>query len=185
MTLSEGPDRFARGEEDSKAEPLVDFPLRFEGEPVPLFAAPERPLASAATLGPRLLAFAGDAAASVLAVSLGLLGGAAASGRTPRAEGLLWAGAFGIYFSFVLVVLSLTLFGRTVGMALAGLEARPGPAGKRLLPGEAVRRWIGTVFAAATAGAPLFWTARDPAAPTPADRFSGRALVAEEALLDS
>jgi hypothetical protein len=77
----------------------------------------------------------------------------------------------------VFVVLPLTLFGRTVGMSLAGLAAAPGPLGRRLTPGEAARRWAGTLLTAAALGLPLLWTLRDPSSITPADRFSGRPLV--------
>ena len=103
------------------------------------------------------------------------------SGRPLRLAGLAWAAAFGLEFSFFFVVLPLTLFGRTVGMSLAGLAASPGPSGRRLTAGEASRRWAGTLLAAAGLGLPLLFTARDASRPTPADRLSGRPLTRDEA----
>jgi hypothetical protein len=62
-------------------------------------------------------------------------------------------------------------------MSLAGLSVRDEGAGRLLTPGEAVRRWAGTLLTLAGLGLPLFWTARNPDAPTLADRLSGRTLV--------
>jgi hypothetical protein len=134
---------------------------------------------AAAGLGSRTVAFAADLAGSSLAVTLAIVAAAAVTGRAPRLPGLPWAAAFGLGFSFFFVVLPLMLFGRTVGMSLAGLSARPGPPGRRLTVAEAGRRWLGTALAAVTAGIPLLFTRRDPTRPTPADRWSGRALVKE------
>ena len=167
--------------------PLVDFPLRaeqdlFRDAPPPVAALGEREsVAVAAPLGPRALAFAADGAASLLAASAGLLAAAVATGRAIRPAGLWWAAAFAVQFSFFLVVLSLTLFGKTVGMALLGLAARPGDTGRHLHPHEAARRWLGTALAAVPLGLPLLFTRRDRTAPTPADRLSGRSLVREDA----
>ena len=181
--MTDRPDAGESESPDADREPLADLPLRSEAEVAgPAEERTDAPDDSgAAALGPRVLAFAGDAATTVLAVSAAVLAGSATSGRSPRAAGLLWAGAFALLFSFFLVVVSLCLFGRTVGMALAGLEAERGQVGRRLLPAEAVRRWLGTLAAAVTLGAPLVATARDRSAPTPADRFSGRRLVREDA----
>jgi hypothetical protein len=63
-------------------------------------------------------------------------------------------------------------------MALSGLTAG-GPA-RNLTPSEAARRWLGTAATGLTLCLPLLWTAGDPTRPTPADRLSGRTLVAEE-----
>ena len=76
-----------------------------------------------------------------------------------------------------MVVVPLVLFGRTVGMALAGLAARDDGTGRRLTATEAARRWAGTLATVAAVGLPLLFTARDPEAPTLADRLSGRTLA--------
>jgi len=167
----------------SSPETLVDFPLEPAGglaeiavpEPAPADGRAE----TIATIPARLFAFAADLAGTSLAVTLALMGAVAASGRAPRISGLLWAAAFGLGFSFVFVVMPLTLFGRTVGMSLAGLSASAGPAGRGLSPAEAARRWTGTAATALGLGLPLLWTARDRSRPTPADRLSARVLVRE------
>lgn len=165
--------------------PLVDLPLHGAGGPgefvLPLAADTADPMSNEgarnAALSARAIAFAADLAGASLAVTLALIAGIAATGRAPRLSGLPWAAAFGLGFSFVFVCLPLTLFGRSVGMALAGLTARPGPSGRRLTPGEAARRWAGTAITVAALGLPLIATGRDPVRPTPADRLSGRTLV--------
>ena len=173
------------GDSPEIADPLADAPLG--GFPVlPEIPSHGETAASgaaggeaAAGLGPRAVAFAADLAGASLAVTLTLVAAAAATGRGPRLRGLPWAAAFGVGFSFFFVALPLMLFGRTVGMSLAGLSARPGGPGRRLTVGEAGRRWLGTALAAVAAGIPLLFTGRDPARPTPADRWSGRPLVKE------
>ncbi len=160
--------------------PLVDFPLRAEpatdlGLPIP--EPPPVPARGLSLLPDRAIGTAADAAVSILLVLAGLLAAYAARGRTPQFAGLGWASVFALYVSFFVVVVPLVLFGRTVGMALAGLAARDEGAGRRLTPTEAARRWAGTLATLATVGVPLFFTARDPDAPTVADRLSGRTLA--------
>lgn len=166
--------------EDSGVPPLGDFPLRPE-PPLDLSLAASEPVAPAlsglASLPDRALGTAADAATAILLVLVALLGAFAARGRTPRFEGLGWASAFLLYVSFFVVVVPLVLFGRTVGMALAGLAVRQHGSSRQLTPSQAARRWAGTLATLAGLGLPLFWTARDPEAPTLADRLSGRTLV--------
>ena len=131
-----------------------------------------------ATLAPRARALAADAATVLLAVAACLLLAVALRGRGPRPEGLAWAAGFAVFLSFFVTVLPLVLFGRTLGMALSGLAA--GGPSRHLAPAEAARRWLGTAATAVSLCLPLLWTAGDPARPTPADRFSGRPLLAEE-----
>jgi len=181
----------ARDNGPSPADVLAEFPIHGEpalpGEradvptasPVTQPVATSEAVADAASLAPRAVAFAADLAGTSLAVTLALVGAAAATGRAPRAPGLAWAGAFALTFSYAFVALPLTLFGRTVGMSLAGLVARAGAAGRSLTPAEASRRWVGTLAAAALLGAPLLFTRRDRRRPTPADRLSDRPLVRE------
>jgi len=159
---------------------LVDFPLRAEpvadlGLPTP--APPPVPASGLALLPDRAIGTAADAAVSILLVLVGLLAAYAARGRTPQFAGLGWASVFALYVSFFVVVVPLVFFGRTVGMALAGLAARDDGAGRRLTATEATRRWAGTLATVAAVGLPLFFTARDPEAPTLADRLSGRTLA--------
>jgi hypothetical protein len=165
---------------------LAEFPLRDEPRRAgvtPPAGASARSSSSdpepVATLGARAIAFAADLSGASLAVTIALMAAAAWVGRGPRLPGLGWAAAFGVLFSFVFVGLPLALFGRTVGMSLAGLAARPGPAGRVLTPSEASRRWAGTALAAASLGLPLWLGRRDPERPTLADRLSGRPLVRE------
>jgi RDD family protein len=165
---------------DSAADPLKDFPLRPEppfdlGAPAP---EPSHPVSAPSGLLPdRALGTAADVATSILVVVVALLAAFAARGRTPRITGLGWAALFALTVSFFVVVVPLVFFGRTVGMALAGLVARDDGAGRPLTPSQAARRWVGTVATVAGVGLPVLWTARDPAASTPADRLSGRTLV--------
>jgi hypothetical protein len=160
--------------------PLTDFPLRAEpaadlGAPAPAAAPP--PASGFGSLPDRAIGTAGDAAASILLVLAGLLAAYAVRGRTPQFAGLGWASVFALYVSFFVVVVPLIFFGRTLGMALAGLAARDDGTGRRLTATEAARRWAGTVATVAGLGIPLFFTARDPEAPTLADRLSGRTLA--------
>jgi uncharacterized RDD family membrane protein YckC len=133
--------------------------------------------AAAAALTLRALAAAADLAAAVLGVSLPIVLAAALRGRWPTPAGLLWAAAFGVSLSFSATVAALFLFGRTPGMALCGLGVRSDAAGVRPTAGQAARRFLGTLLSAGTLGVPLLLTRRDRAAPTPADRLSGRPLV--------
>jgi hypothetical protein len=165
---------------------LAEFPLREEPLRAPetrAAAEPEHERSSGpepvATLGLRAIAFAADLSGASLAVTIALMAAVAWAGRGPRLPGLAWAAAFGVLFSFVFVGLPLALFGRTVGMSLAGLAARPGPVGRVLTPSEAFKRWAGTALAAISLGLPLWLGRRDPERPTLADRLSGRSLVRE------
>lgn len=160
--------------------PFADLPLRPE-PPLDLALTPG-PAGSAlssgaASISDRAIGAAADVATSVLLVLVALLGAFASGGRTPRFEGLGWAAAFALDVSFFATVVPLVLFGRTVGMSLAGIAARDDGAGRHLTPSEAARRWVGTLLTLAGLGLPLFWTARDPEAPTLADRLSRRTLV--------
>lgn len=168
--------------------PLVDLPLRGVGADAltsPLFgpALVSTPAAPAwvAPLSTRARAFAADGAMLVLLVSLCVLLASNLRGQPLRPAALPWAIAFAVYLSFFTTVVPLVLFGRTVGMALAGLSARA-PGSERLSSREGLLRWSGTVLAAAALGLPLLWTARRPEEPTPADRFSGRPLVESETI---
>jgi hypothetical protein len=168
----------------SSRSPLADFPI--SGEVLAPTAPPastrleaEPQTSAAASLAVRAVALAADLAGTSLAVTAALMGAVAATGQSPRISGFPWAAAFGVGFSFVFVVVPLALFGRTVGMSLAGIAADAGAAGRRLTAGEAARRWAGTAVTVLGLGLPILFTMRDPARPTPADRFSSRSLIRE------
>lgn len=159
------------------AAPLEDFPLQGELGAPRVLPEPEAPetattLGTAAPLGPRLSAAAADAATVLLLAALAILGARLSTGQSPRPAGIPWAIGFLVYLSLFATVPALVLFGRTVGMAISDLSARPGTDGG-LPAGLALRRWAGTLGTAATGGLLLLWTRRSPGEPTPADRLSG------------
>ncbi len=167
---------------DGGDRPLVDFPLRHDGAD---FSLPLRTGDGAeeteeprrdARLGQRAGALAADAATVGLIWVAAVLAASVVRGEMPRAEGLLWGLPFLLLLSFFATVPALILFGRTVGMAAADLAPRTSPLGRRLDPGEATRRWLGTLVTAASLGLALLFTLRGSGGATPADRWSGRAL---------
>jgi hypothetical protein len=162
-------------------ERLAEFALDPGPEQAPPAALGRtaRATGPAAALSLRAMAAAADLAAAVLGVSMPIVAAAALRGRWLTPAGLLWAAAFGVSLSLAATVAALFLFGRTPGMALCGLWVRADATGVRLTAGQAARRFLGTALSAATLGAPLLLTMRDPDAPTPADRLSGRPLVEE------
>jgi uncharacterized RDD family membrane protein YckC len=165
---------------------LLDLPLR--GERVDSFALPlasegppvDPPAPSAAPPSARIVAAASDAAVLVLVVSAAVLVAGSIRGLWPAAAGILWAAAFALYLSFFATVVPLILFGRTVGMALAGLAAAPRGGSRRLELRESVLRWTGSLVTALSLGLSLLFTRRDRQAPTLADALSGRPLLRSE-----
>ena len=172
--------------------PLDDFPIHGEAVGAELAAVPDvaavldadaktpSPSESSrtATLSARVTASAADAACVLLLTALAILGARFVTGESPSPAGLLWAAGFAVFLSFFATVPALVLFGKTVGMALADLSARPESGGGLSAP-VATRRWLGTLLTAATAGLALLWTRSDSGAPTPADRLSGHSLTVE------
>jgi uncharacterized RDD family membrane protein YckC len=167
---------------------LIDLPLRhLETEDFSLPIAGAGPMtfergadtAMKAGLASRAGAFVADAAMIVLIWAIAVLGAGAIRGGFPAATALPWAAAFAVLLSFFATVPALILFGRTIGMAVAGLAVERRVAGRRLTAGEAVWRWLGTLLTAATLGAALLFTVWSAEANTPADRLSGRNLVEE------
>lgn len=179
-----------QGEDELADLPLHDSPGKdlWEGLPEPPSGALRArrqgtatdAASGAAPLSRRVMAFVADVALVSLIVAGALLGAQLVTGHRPRLSGLPWAGAFAVYFSFFAVVLPLLLFGRTLGLALAGLRVREGENGHGLTLSEAAARWVGTLASAAAVGLPLLWTARDGELPTLADRLSGRPVVGED-----
>jgi hypothetical protein len=158
---------------------LGDFPLHENAPSHPALSEPAaeaRHLRAAAPLATRLAAAAADAAALLLLSAAAVLAARLVTGRAPGLAGLGWMAGFLLYLSLFVTIPPLVLFGRTPGMALADLVAKPAPGGSGLPLAGACRRWLGTLATAAAAGLPLLWTARDPEAPTPADRISGHPL---------
>jgi uncharacterized RDD family membrane protein YckC len=150
----------------SEAEPARDLPR----------AAPTAPFS------PRVIAFAADAMTALSVTAVAVLQAARAAGQAPSRIGLIWAAVFAIYLSFFLVLVPLVLFGRTLGMTLAGISAAPSGLGKRLSLRESAARWFGTVCTVAALGLPLLRSPGSSGAWTPADRLSGRPLVEDGGL---
>lgn len=132
-----------------------------------------------APLSARWSAAAADAASVLLIGALALLSARVLTGQSPRPIGLLWALPFLLLLWACATVPALWLFGKTVGMALAELTTHAGEEGSRVSAAAALRRWLGTLATAGTAGLALLWTLRSPDAPTPADRLSGHPLTLE------
>ncbi len=151
---------------DLAADPVLPFGTRTSG-------------AGAAPLSSRLPAAAADAATVLLLAALAILAARLATGESPRLTGLVWVIGFLLYLWAFATIVPMMAFGRTVGMALADLSARPDRSHAGLTAPAALRRWLGTLATAATGGLLLLWSARDPQAPTPADRLSGCALTVD------
>jgi RDD family len=134
---------------------------------------------AAAPLSARFSAAAADAAAVLLLTALAILAARLKTGASPGPSGLLWIAAFVLYLSAFATIVPIVAFGRTIGMALADLSARPEKGTPGVPAAAAFRRWLGTLATAATGGLLLFWTARNAQAPTPADRLSGCALIGD------
>jgi RDD family len=170
--------------EPGPAEAFEDFPLQTGSGPEASAIARAEAVSgesarrsdAAAPLGPRLSAAAADFAAVLLLTAAALLAARLVTGATPRAAGIPWILGFLLYLSLFTTVPPLVLFGRTIGMAISELSVRPG-AEPGISASAALRRWAGTLAAAATAGLILVWSGRDAERPTPADRFSGRSLA--------
>ncbi len=162
------------------ASPLDDFPLHGAAPAEPA-SKPETVVAARAVapLSARWSAAAADAAAILLLAAVAILAARLVTGASPRPAGIAWALGFVFYLSFFATVPPLVLFGKTVGMALADLSARPPSGGAGLATSAALNRWLGTAATVVAAGLPLLWTASSPDAPTPADRLSGRALTVD------
>jgi hypothetical protein len=167
--------------------PLDDFPLhdgapgRAEGpagEPADR-AVPAGAAGGVASLSSRLPAAAADAATVLLLAAFAILAARLVTGESPGLSGLGWVAGFLLYLWAFATIVPIMVFGRTVGMALADLSAQPDGSHAGLTAPAAFRRWLGTLATAATGGLLLLWSARDPQAPTPADRLSGCALTVD------
>jgi hypothetical protein len=172
-----------------EAGPLVDLPLD-EAPAAPVLAAstplletevepgPEPVREGTAPLRSRLGALAADFAFVLLLTAAPMLVATAGPARSLDPAGLWWTAGFAIYLSYFATVIPLALFGKTVGMALTGLNARGGAEMPPLTFVESSRRWLGTLAAVAGLGVPLVF-GRQPGLPSLADRLSGRPVVYE------
>ena len=158
--------------------PLDDFPL-FDAAPGAPAAETAPARGGAAPLASRLPAAAADVAMVLLLAALSILGARLVTGQSPRLSGYGWVAAFLVYLWGFSTIVPIMAFGRTVGMALADLSARSDGSHAGLTAGAASRRWLGTLATVLTGGLLLLWSARDPQAPTPADRLSGCALTVD------
>lgn len=77
-------------------------------------------------------------------------------GIEPAVELLPALAVFLLAFSFLYQVLPLAFWGRTPGMALAGLRAAA-LDGRQLTFGQTARRWLGSVLTVVLAGLPLLF----------------------------
>jgi hypothetical protein len=202
LDFVEGAEPLSEGAKPHDPDPLSEVVIRpdgalFPGSPGPgksrlqaprdeaesLFpgAAEERaeessePVAPAAPLSNRLKAAAADALLCGATAAVSLLAAAAAAARAPMPRAWAWAAAFAALVSFFVVTLSLVVFGRTPGMALADLTSRD-EEGRSPDLSCAVRRWAASALTAALAGIPLVTALWDRRRRTPADLLSGRPL---------
>lgn len=161
--------------------PLADLPLRPGQDepptPLPLAEGTDTGFSRPAPLSRRAAALGADAAAALFTTAAALLAATRVAQRSLGPAAMGWSGAFAFGLFFFATVVPLALFGRTPGMALAGVCAAPSSGGRRLTLSEALARWLGTVLAAVTLGLALLWRGAAASARTPADRLSGRPLV--------
>ena len=144
------PEPPARPENESRSDlgpgpRAVPDPAEWEEEPAP--PGPRR-----VTLGARYLAGLADLAVHAGVVVLLLLG-ARLLGVEVGAGDWPPLAVFLLIFSLLYSVLPLAFWGRTPGMAWAGLVART-PDGMSLTFGETARRWLGWVVTVALLGLP-------------------------------
>jgi uncharacterized RDD family membrane protein YckC len=159
------------------AEPPVDLPLELEltEEPrvAPLAPAPPTLPASSA-LRPRLVAGLIDLGFHLL-VAGGALVGSAWLGVQPRGEQAPGFAMLLLVVSLFYTVVPLAFWGRTPGMAAAGLACR-GEDGQPLAFAEAGRRWLGGLLTVLLLGLPVLLLLTGPRRSL-ADRLSGRTPV--------
>ena len=98
--------------------------------------------------------------------------GATLLGVWPDADALLPLALFALVFSFVYSVVPLAFWGRTPGMAAAGLVARDADGGP-LTFGQTGLRWLGGLLTLAAAGLPLLLALGPLGGRSLADRLSG------------
>lgn len=155
------------------AEAPLELPLDLDLDTT----APPAPLAldDAATLppGPRLLAGSLDLAFHLVVAGAAVVG-AAWLGVSPRATQTPGFVVLLLVVSLFYTVLPLAFWGRTPGMAAAGLACR-GEDGQPLAFAEAGRRWLGGLLTVLLLGLPaLLLLGRGRSL---ADRLSGRSPV--------
>ncbi len=173
------PAREAAQEERAERGAQPVLPLR---PPAPAAAAPRtpveqparepgpRPPAGPAAVPLRLRAIAGLVDLGVCAaVIVGLLVALLSMGVRPRLADWPAAALFLLAFSFLYHVLPLAFWGRTPGMALAGLRAVAAD-GEPLTFRQTVLRWCGSWLTTALAGLPWLLT---PGGRSLTDRLSG------------
>jgi uncharacterized RDD family membrane protein YckC len=160
------------------AEEPLELPLEL---PLALDLAPPRPAEPTAVAEPlppaprsRLLAGGIDLGFHLL-VAGGAALGTALLGVDPRGETLPGFALLLLVVSFFYTVVPLAFWGRTPGMAAAGLACR-GDDGQPLAFAEAVRRWAGSLLTLLLLGLPALLLAFG-SRRSLADRLSGRPLA--------
>ena len=148
---------------EEAGEETAEFPQEaaldiFEDEPAATELPPvidQRPLSKPAVVTLRLRAAAGLADLGVCAaVMVVLLVTLLAQGVRPAVSDWPAGAVFLLTFSFLYAVLPLAFWGRTPGMALAGLRASS-TDGRPLTFRQAVLKWLGSVLTVVLAGLPL------------------------------
>ena len=166
---------------DLELDEAADLPLAVEPGEVPEPRAEElvpravAPVPALASLRPRLLAGVVDlgchaAVAAVAAAGAAVLGVPLEPAALPGLVLLL------LVFSLVYFVVPLAFWGKTAGMAAAGLACRAGDD-QPLTFGEAARRWSGALLTVLLAGLPVVLVLAG--GRSLADRLSGSDLFEE------
>lgn len=151
------------GEEPDAAAEEVDSPAT-------VAASPPAPLRS------RLAAGAVDLGCHVVVAAVAAVG-AALLGVRPEPAVLPGLVLLLLVFSLVYFVVPLAFWGKTAGMAVAGISCRAGDD-LPLTFGEAARRWLGSLLTALLLGLPGLLVLAG--GRSLADRLSGSDLVADD-----
>ena len=155
------------------ADAPLELPLDLA--PAPPRVAAREPLAAAAPARARALAAAVDLGAHLLAAGVAVVGVALQDVAVRGAQAPGFALLL-LVFSLFYTVVPLAFWGRTAGMALAGIACR-GDDGQPLSFGEAGRRWAGGVITALLLGLPALPVLAG--GRSLADRLGGRVPVVD------
>ena len=138
-------------------------------------AATDLPVTAMAPVRPRLLAGAVDLGCHLAVAGAGAVG-AVLLGVRPEPAALPGLGLLVVVFSLFFLVVPLAFWGRTAGMAAAGISCRAADD-QPLTFGEASRRWAGSLLTVAACGVPALLVLAG--GRSLADRLSGSVVVQE------
>ena len=165
-------DRPADGAELLDEAPLGGDEAADGGEVAP--ATPRAPAGEAAGVRARLLAAGVDLGCHGIVAAAGAAG-AVMLGVPAEAQAVPGIALLVVVFSLFFLVVPLAFWGKTAGMAAAGLVCRAADD-QPLTFGEAGRRWLGSVLTVALAGVPALLVLGGRSL---ADRLSGTAVLAD------